>query len=58
MTLYLMLFVDTVLFACLSSLSLLLSVHGCNVLTLRYSKYPNAPVVYNQVVLYVADYFK
>ena len=53
MTLYLMLFVNTVFFACISSLSLM-SVHGCKVLTIRYLKYPNAPVVYGQVVLFVS----
>ena len=55
MTLYLMLFVNTVFFACISSSSsLILSVHGFKVLTIRYLKYPNAPVVYGQVVLFVA----
>ena len=57
MTLYLMLFVNTVFFACISSLSLILSVHGCKVLTIRYLKYPSAPVVYSQVVLFVAIFF-
>ena len=57
MTLYLMLFVNTVFFACISSLSLISSVHGCKVLTIRYLKYPSAPVVYGQVVLFVAIFF-
>ena len=57
MTLYLMLFVNIVFSACISSLSLILSVHGCKVLAIRYLKYPNAPVVYSQVVLFVAIFF-
>ena len=56
MTVYLMLFVNIVFSAYISS-SLILSVHGCKVLTIRYLKYPNAPVVYGQVVLFVAIFF-
>ena len=55
MTLYLMLFVNTVFFACISSSSsLILCVDGCKVLTIRSLKYPSAPVVYGQVILFVA----
>ena len=58
MILHLMLFVNTVFIACISPVSFLLFVLGYVILTIRYTKYLNTPVVYGQVFLFVTIYVK